>query len=115
MSSNQVSFFRAVQAVLWSFIGLRKNSEGQEDMAKLNPFHVLVVGLCLALIFVVGLNEMYVTDMDRRTEAAKLFLKKLGDTPYLWVGPANFTTDHGINKIEGMGYEINKMKVHILK
>ena len=55
MSSNQVSFFRAVQAVLWSFIGLRKNSDGQEDMAKLNPFHVLVVGLCLALIFVVGL------------------------------------------------------------
>ena len=55
MSSNQASFFRAVQAVLWSFIGLRKNSEGQEDMAKLNPFHVLVVGLCLALIFVVGL------------------------------------------------------------
>jgi len=51
------------------------------------------------VIFVVGLNEMYVTDMDRRTEAAKLFLKKLGDTPYLWVGPANFTTDHGINKV----------------
>ena len=51
------------------------------------------------VIFVVGLNEMYVTDMDRRTEAARLFLKKLGDTPYLWVGPANFTTDHGINKV----------------
>ena len=55
MSSSQMPFFRTVQAVLWSFIGLRKNSEGQEDMAKLNPFHVLVVGLCLALIFVVGL------------------------------------------------------------
>ncbi|PUE17261.1 DUF2970 domain-containing protein [Limnohabitans sp. MMS-10A-178] len=55
MSSHQVPFLRTVQAVLWSFIGLRKNSEGQEDMAKLNPFHVLVVGLCLALIFVVGL------------------------------------------------------------
>lgn len=51
------------------------------------------------VIFVVGLNEMYVTDMDRRTEAAKLFLKKIGDTPYLWVGPANFTTDRGINKV----------------
>ncbi|MFY8014571.1 MAG: DUF2970 domain-containing protein [Limnohabitans sp.] len=36
-------------------MGIRKNSEGQEDMAKLNPFHVLVVGLCLALIFVAGL------------------------------------------------------------
>jgi hypothetical protein len=55
MSGSQVSFFRAVQAVLWSFIGLRKNSEGQEDMAKLNPFHVLVVGISLALIFVLGL------------------------------------------------------------
>lgn len=51
------------------------------------------------VIFVVGLNEMYVTDMDRRAEAAALFRKKLGDTPYLWVGPANFTTDHGINKV----------------
>jgi hypothetical protein len=55
MNSGRVSFFRAVQAVLWSFIGLRKNSEGQEDMAKLNPFHVVVVGISLALIFVVGL------------------------------------------------------------
>ena len=55
MSGREMSFFRAVQAVLWSFIGIRKNSAGQEDMAKLNPFHVLVVGLCLALIFVAGL------------------------------------------------------------
>ena len=55
MSGGQVSFFRAVQAVLWAFFGLRKNSEGQEDMAKLNPFHVVVVGISLALIFVVGL------------------------------------------------------------
>ena len=55
MSISQMPFFRTVQAVLWSFIGLRKNSEGQEDMAKLNPFHVLLVGLSLALVFVVGL------------------------------------------------------------
>ena len=55
MSGGDVSIFRAVQAVLWSFIGIRKNSEGQEDMAKLNPFHVLVVGIAMALIFVVGL------------------------------------------------------------
>ena len=55
MSGSQLSFFRTVQAVLWSFIGIRKNSDGEEDMAKLNPFHVVVVGLCLALIFVLGL------------------------------------------------------------
>lgn len=61
-----------------------------ELMEKYNPTFV---------IFVVGLNEMYVTDMDRRRDAANQFLKKLGDTPYLWVGPANFTKDHGINKV----------------
>jgi amino acid transporter len=55
MSGTQLSLFRAVQAVLWSFIGIRKNSDSQEDMAKLNPFHVVVVGICLALIFVLGL------------------------------------------------------------
>jgi amino acid transporter len=55
MSSGELSIFRAVQAVLWSFIGIRKNSKGQEDMAKLNPFHVVVVGISLALIFVLGL------------------------------------------------------------
>ena len=55
MSGGEMSIFRAVQAVLWSFIGIRKNSDGQEDMSKLNPFHVIVVGLCLALIFVLGL------------------------------------------------------------
>ena len=55
MSGSQLSFFRTVQAVLWSFIGIRKNSDGEEDMAKLNPFHVVLVGLCLALIFVLGL------------------------------------------------------------
>ena len=55
MSGSQLSFFRTVQAVLWSFIGIRKNSDGEEDMAKLNPFHVILVGLCLALIFVLGL------------------------------------------------------------
>ena len=55
MSGSEMSFFRAVKAVLWSFIGNRKNSSGQEDMAKLNPFHVLVVGISLALMFVLGL------------------------------------------------------------
>ena len=55
MSGSEMSFFRAVKAVLWSFIGIRKNSSGQEDMAKLNPFHVLVVGISLALMFVLGL------------------------------------------------------------
>ena len=41
--------------VSWSFLGIRKNSEFQEDLAKVNPFHIIVVGIAGAVIFVVGL------------------------------------------------------------
>lgn len=49
------SFFRSVKMVSWSFLGIRKNSEFQEDLAKVNPFHIIVVGIAGAVIFVVGL------------------------------------------------------------
>ena len=55
MSGGEMSFFRAVQAVLWSFIGIRKNSEFQEDLAHITPLHVLGVGLVAGLLFVIGL------------------------------------------------------------
>jgi hypothetical protein len=41
--------------VAWSFLGIRKNSEYQEDLAKVNPLHVMVVGVGAALMLVVGL------------------------------------------------------------
>ena len=49
------SLIRTVQAVLWSFIGVRKNADYQKDIEKLNPFHILGVGLAAALLFVLGL------------------------------------------------------------
>jgi amino acid transporter len=51
----KASFFRTVQAVLWSFAGIRKSSASQEDMAKLNPFHIIAVALGLVVVMVVGL------------------------------------------------------------
>lgn len=51
---GEMSIFRTVQAVL-GLSSASENSESHEDMAKLNPFHVIVVGICLALIFVLGL------------------------------------------------------------
>jgi hypothetical protein len=41
--------------VLWSFVGLRKNSESQQDIEKLNPFHIIGVAIGMALLFVLGL------------------------------------------------------------
>ena len=35
--------------------GIRKGSGYQEDMAKLNPVHVVLAGLLAGLMFVVGL------------------------------------------------------------
>ncbi|MDI9234949.1 DUF2970 domain-containing protein [Limnohabitans lacus] len=52
---RQGSLIRTVQAVLWSFIGIRKNADYQKDIEKLNPFHILGVGIAAALLFVLGL------------------------------------------------------------
>ena len=49
------SLLRTVQAVLWSFIGVRKNADYQKDIEKLNPFHLIGVGIAVALLFVLGL------------------------------------------------------------
>jgi amino acid transporter len=55
VTPTQASFLRTVQAVLWSFAGMRKASASQEDMAKLNPFHIIAVALGLVVVMVVGL------------------------------------------------------------
>lgn len=47
--------WRSIVAVAWSFIGIRKNSEFQEDLTHITPLHVLGVGLAAGLLFVIGL------------------------------------------------------------
>jgi Protein of unknown function (DUF2970) len=49
------SFARTVRAVAWSFLGIRKNSEFQNDAAHLSLPHIIAVGLVGALLFVVSL------------------------------------------------------------
>lgn len=49
------SFWRSVRMVAWSFLGIRKRSEYQEDLARVNPLHILVVAITGALLFVLGL------------------------------------------------------------
>ena len=52
------SVLRTIQAVLWSFLGVRKNAEYQKDTERLNPFILIAVGLVVALIFVLGLMAL---------------------------------------------------------
>lgn len=51
------------------------------------------------LFIVFGLNELPARDLEQRKKAADQFAKKIGGTPYLWIGPANYMNDYGINKV----------------
>lgn len=51
----RASFWRSVKLVAWSFLGIRSNREYQQDLAKVNPVHVVLVGLVAVLLLVVGL------------------------------------------------------------
>ena len=49
------SWLRSVKVVAWSFLGIRSRAGYQEDLAKVNPMHVVAVGLIGALFLVFGL------------------------------------------------------------
>ena len=50
-----MSVLRTVKTVLWSFIGIRKKTEYEEDLGKANPFHIIAVALVAVGLFVGGL------------------------------------------------------------
>ena len=45
-------WLRTVSAILWSFIGVRKNTEYQQDIKSLHPIHLIIVGLVALCVFV---------------------------------------------------------------
>ena len=47
-----MNLLRTIRAVLWSFIGIRKRSEFEEDQGKLNPFAIIAVALVAVACFV---------------------------------------------------------------
>ena len=48
------SLLRTIKMVAWSFIGLRKGSEFEQDI-KMNPLHIVAVGIAGAILFVLAL------------------------------------------------------------
>lgn len=49
------TFLQTIKAVLWSFFGVRKRSDYENDVARLNPVHVIIAGLIVAMLFVLVL------------------------------------------------------------
>lgn len=54
-SQRKGSFVQTLKAVAWSFFGVRKSSDYAKDVSRINPVHVIVAGVVLALLFVLGL------------------------------------------------------------
>ena len=52
MAEHKPSLLRTIEAVAWTFLGIRKKSEYQSDLGRLNPFHVIVVALLGVALFV---------------------------------------------------------------
>jgi hypothetical protein len=51
----RAGFFATLRAVAWSFFGVRARKAHEADMVSLNPVHVVIVGIVLAVLFVLTL------------------------------------------------------------
>ena len=49
---NNASVLDTFKAVAASFFGVRGSKAGVQDVAKLNPVHVIIAGIIMAMIFV---------------------------------------------------------------
>ena len=52
---RKASVLQTIQAVGWSFFGVRRSADYAQDVAKLNPVHVIIAGILGAAIFVATL------------------------------------------------------------
>lgn len=49
------SFLMTMRAVMWSFLGIRKSKDFEQDANKLNPVHLVIAGVLGAMIFIATL------------------------------------------------------------
>jgi hypothetical protein len=49
------SFFRSVKLVAWSFLGVRSKQGYQDDLSRVNPLHVVFIGIVGTFLLVIGL------------------------------------------------------------
>jgi hypothetical protein len=52
---RKASFLQTMRAVAWSFFGIRKGSEYEKDVGRLNPVHLVIAGVLGAALFVLAL------------------------------------------------------------
>ena len=55
LAQRKLNFFQTLKAVAWAMFGVRKGAGYQEDIAKLNPVHLVIAGLLFGVLFVTSL------------------------------------------------------------
>ncbi len=51
-ASRKGSFLQTMRAVAWSFFGVRKSVDYEKDVSQLNPVHVVIAGVFVALVLI---------------------------------------------------------------
>jgi hypothetical protein len=54
-TARKARFGQTFRAVAWSFLGIRRSADHEQDVKKLNPIHVVVAAVLGAALFVVFL------------------------------------------------------------
>ena len=51
-TARKANFGQTFRAVAWSFMGIRKSADHEQDVKKLNPIHVVIAAVIGVAIFV---------------------------------------------------------------
>ena len=51
----KASPLRVYKTVFWSFLGVRKGADNQDDLAGITPVQIVVAGVIGAIVFVISL------------------------------------------------------------
>ena len=51
-AARRGSFLQTLSAVFWSFFGVRRRANFEQDVQRLNPVHLIIAGVLAAAVFV---------------------------------------------------------------
>jgi len=54
-TARKANLGQTFRAVAWSFLGIRRSADHEQDVSKLNPIHVVIAAVLGAAVFVVFL------------------------------------------------------------
>ena len=54
-TARKEAFGQTFRAVAWSFLGIRRSADHEQDLKQLNPIHVVIAAVLGAAVFVVFL------------------------------------------------------------